>query len=52
MEYLHKNGLHQHGYKIRDELKPHCKECNQKVTDEHLIWKCAVYITLKEGERV
>jgi hypothetical protein len=38
-----KNWLHQHGYKIRDELKPHCEECDQEVTIEHLIWQCAAY---------
>jgi hypothetical protein len=39
-----KNGLHQHkSYKIRDELKPHCEECDQKVTIERLIWQCAAY---------
>jgi arginyl-tRNA--protein-N-Asp/Glu arginylyltransferase len=30
-----------HGYKIRDELKPHCEECDQEVTVEHLIWQLA-----------
>jgi hypothetical protein len=45
-----KNGLHQHntmllphGYKIRDEFKPHCEECDQEVRVEHLIWQGAVY---------
>jgi ribosomal protein L37AE/L43A len=28
---------------IRDELKPHCDECDQEVTVEHLIWQCASY---------
>jgi hypothetical protein len=32
-----------HGYKIRDELKPHCDECDHEVTVEHLIWQCAAY---------
>jgi hypothetical protein len=32
-----------HGDKIRDELKPHCEECDQEVTVEHLIWQCAAY---------
>jgi hypothetical protein len=32
-----------HGYKICDELKPHCEECNQVVTVEYLIWQCAAY---------
>jgi adenylate kinase family enzyme len=32
-----------HGYKIRDELKPHCEECDQEVTVERLIWQCTVY---------
>jgi hypothetical protein len=32
-----------HGYKIRDELKPHCEECDQEVTVEHLIWQCTPY---------
>jgi hypothetical protein len=32
-----------HEYKIRDELKPHCKECDQEVTVEHLIRQCAAY---------
>jgi hypothetical protein len=32
-----------HGYNISDELKPHCKACDQEVTVEHLIWQCAAY---------
>jgi hypothetical protein len=30
-------------YKNRDELKPHCEECVQEVTVEHLIWQCVAY---------
>jgi hypothetical protein len=26
-----------HGKKIRDELKPHCEECDWEVPVEHLI---------------
>jgi adenylate kinase family enzyme len=36
-----KNGLY--GYKIRDEFKPHCEECDQEVTVEHMIWQCTTY---------
>jgi hypothetical protein len=32
-----------HGYKIRDELKPLCEECDHEVTVEHLIWQCDAY---------
>jgi trehalose-6-phosphate synthase len=32
-----------HGYKIRDELKPHCEECDHEVTIKQLIWQCAAY---------
>jgi hypothetical protein len=31
------------GYEIRDELKPHCEECDQEVTVEHPIWQYAAY---------
>jgi hypothetical protein len=34
-----------HGYKIRDELKPHCEECYQEVTVDYLIWQCTAYIS-------
>jgi hypothetical protein len=28
---------------MRDELKPHCEECDQEVTVEQLICQCAAY---------
>jgi hypothetical protein len=41
-----------HGYKIRDELKPHCEECDQEMTFEHLIWQCAAYNYQKSRNRI
>jgi hypothetical protein len=37
-----------HGYRIRDETRPHCEDCNQEVTVEHLLLQCLVFNGLRQ----
>jgi hypothetical protein len=37
-----------HGYRIRDEMRPHCEDCNQEVTVEHLLFQCLVFNGLRQ----
>jgi hypothetical protein len=32
-----------HGYRINDEIRPLCIDCNQDITVEHLLWPCPNY---------
>jgi hypothetical protein len=32
-----------HGYRINDEIKPLCTDCNQNITVEHILWQCPNY---------
>jgi hypothetical protein len=32
-----------HGYKINDEIRPLCTDCNQDITVEHKLWQCPNY---------
>jgi hypothetical protein len=40
-----------HGYKISDELKLHCEECDQERTVEHLVWHCVAYNSQRRRNR-
>jgi hypothetical protein len=31
------------GYRIIDEIKPLCPDCNQDITVEHIVWQCPNY---------
>jgi hypothetical protein len=32
-----------HGYRINDEIRPLCTDCNQDITVEHILWQCPNY---------
>jgi hypothetical protein len=32
-----------HGYRINDEIRPQCTDCNQDITVEHILWQCSNY---------
>jgi transposase-like protein len=34
---------HTHGYRINDEIRPLCTDCNQDITVEHILWQCPNY---------
>jgi hypothetical protein len=29
-----------HVYRINDEIRPLCTDCNQDITVEHILWQC------------
>jgi hypothetical protein len=32
-----------HVYRINDEIRPLCTDCNQDITVEHILWQCPNY---------
>jgi hypothetical protein len=32
-----------HGYRINDEIRPLCTDCNQDITVEHILWQYPNY---------
>jgi hypothetical protein len=32
-----------HGYRINDEIRPLCTDCNEDITVEHIIWQFPNY---------
>jgi hypothetical protein len=32
-----------HGYRINDEIRPLCTDCNQYISVEHILWQCPNY---------
>jgi hypothetical protein len=32
-----------HGYRINDEIRPLCTDCNEDIMVEHILWQCLNY---------